>query len=475
MTGPKVDLKFGTSGLRGLAVDLDRETCAAYVRAFIAMLRREGEGVETLCLASDLRPSSPAIAAHVAAAGAACGVAVVNGGNVPTPALARYALRRGLPAIMVTASHNPAGHNGLKFYRPGGELRKTDEAPILALLGDAGAAPTGPEPLPGAIPGMAAEYLESYVRLFGREALRGLRIGIDQHSAVGRDLLRAILESLGAECTTLRRSAEFIAVDTEALDPAYLFTAADWASAGSYDAIVSTDGDGDRPLVLDEQGTQVMGDTLGILAARYLSYDSVVTPVSSTSQVEASRWFAHVARTRIGSPYVIEAMEAALAAGHGAVAGFEGNGGFLTAGGHEWRGRGIEPLVTRDAVLPMVAVLAMARELRMPLSVLVRQLPRRSKATGRLSEIDMGLAQSWIDRLVASPDDRSRALPLLAATSSVETVDGAKFLLEDGSSLHLRLSGNAPELRCYVETTDAATSAALLTATLTRASEALQG
>ena len=125
-------------------------------------------------------------------------------------------------------------------------------------------------------------------------------------------------------------------------------------------------------------------------------------------------------------------------------------GGFLTGGLHLWRGRTVRPLLTRDAILPLVAALAAAKENGKPVSALVAGLPARAKATGRLADIDTHRSKAWIERLVASPG----MLPLLRETQNIQTVDGAKFVLADGNSLHLRLSGNAPELRLYVETSN---------------------
>jgi phosphomannomutase len=80
-------------------------------------------------------------------------------------------------------------------------------------------------------------------------------------------------------------------------------------------------------LVSDEQGEWLRGDVAGILVARFLQIDAVVTPVSSNSAVEKCAIFAQVVRTRIGSPYVISAMQAIKNAQH--IAGYEANGGFL--------------------------------------------------------------------------------------------------------------------------------------------------
>ena len=123
--------KFGTSGLRGLVVELTPDLVADHIRAFLAACPT-GTG---LWVGRDLRPSSPDLAAVVLQAARAAGLTTVDCGAVPTPALALAAMNAGAAAVMVTGSHIPADRNGLKFYLPHGEIAKTDEAAILAALG----------------------------------------------------------------------------------------------------------------------------------------------------------------------------------------------------------------------------------------------------------------------------------------------------------------------------------------------------
>src|SRR6476619_4701097 len=114
-------LKFGTSGLRGLAVDLIGAESLRYAAAFVHYLQGKGVIGEVL-VGWDLRASSPEIAGDVIAAIAAAGATAVACGELPTPALAFEALNRRAPAVMVTGSHIPADRNGLKFYSAGGEI-----------------------------------------------------------------------------------------------------------------------------------------------------------------------------------------------------------------------------------------------------------------------------------------------------------------------------------------------------------------
>jgi phosphomannomutase len=149
-------------------------------------------------------------------------------------------------------------------------------------------------------------------------------------------------------------------VDTEAIRPEDVKAARKWAEEYGFDAIVSTDGDSDRPLISDETGKWLRGDVAGILVAAYFGADAVATPVSCNSALEKCGWFESVYRTRIGSPYVIEGMAQALKAGAQRVVGYEANGGFLLAS-HIVEGRKTLPaLPTRDAVIVHLAILLLS-------------------------------------------------------------------------------------------------------------------
>lgn len=133
-------LKFGTSGLRGLAVELNGLPAYAYTMAFVQMLAAKGQlqKGDKVFVGRDLRPSSPDIAALAMGAIEDAGFTPVNCGVLPTPALSYYAMGAKAPSIMVTGSHIPDDRNGLKFYRRDGEIDKDDEAasvqPIASCL-----------------------------------------------------------------------------------------------------------------------------------------------------------------------------------------------------------------------------------------------------------------------------------------------------------------------------------------------------
>lgn len=152
-------------------------------------------------------------------------------------------------------------------------------------------------------------------------------MGIYEHSSAGRDLYAPLFRALGAEVISFGRSDEFVPIDTEAVSDEDRARAKSWSAEFNLDAIFSTDGDGDRPLVSDENGEWLRGDILGLLAAAELNINALAVPVSCNTAIECSQKFELVKRTKIGSPYVIAGFES-LIEKYNAVAGFEANGGF---------------------------------------------------------------------------------------------------------------------------------------------------
>ncbi len=458
-------MKFGTSGLRGLATDLMGPQTAGYTRAFARHLFETGavRPGDAVFIGRDLRGSSPQIAAMCANVLLDEGLAVTDCGEVPTPALAGFAWHHGAAALMVTGSHIPADRNGIKFFLPGAEIRKSDEAAIIAMVeaGDIAAASFSGSAAP--VARREAEALAWY-RERGRnmateEALSGLQIGVYEHSSVAGPFLKELLQSLGAVVVALGHAAHFVAVDTEAVAPDTIDAFAGWAREHKLDAIVSTDGDGDRPLIADETGAQLRGDIIGLVTAKMVGANVVVTPVTSNSGINAGVGF-EVLRTKVGSPFVIEAMQAA-AAGGGTVVGFEANGGFLLGSPFDHAGISGTALPTRDALLPILAVLQSARQSGAPLSALTSRWALPVCASDRLEDFATERSQALMAHLAAD-DALKQFLAPLGEVVSIDRTDGPRATLARGEIVHLRPSGNAPEMRCYTEGETPARAAALM-------------
>jgi phosphomannomutase len=493
-------LGFGTSGRRGKVVDLTQLEIYLNALAELQYLQslplteggiRPGEDFYFAC---DLRPSSTEfvvqeegrgeIAQAIVRAITDAGMQAVNLGRIPTPALASYALSHNKGSIMVTGSHIPFERNGYKTNSSRGELLKQQEAPIneqvrqvrqrlyeqpweQSLFDERGMLKSGHQELPAEHGAARAAYIERFTNFFHGSTLEGKRILVYQHSAVGRDLLVEILEHLGAQVVKGGRSDTFVPIDTENIDAAQLAVIqglAD-ASSGPLHAVVSTDGDSDRPLVLgvDSLTGQVHffgGDLVGMVVAEYLQADAVVVPISCNDAIDRGKLAAVVEpKTRIGSPFVIAGMEAALDKGKKRVCGWEPNGGFLTGSPIARNGAILEPLLTRDAGLPILGVLFAAQQDGLSLVDLFARLPKRFSRAALLKQFPRAIALKIVDRF-SPPNGDAEAIrkdlaqfftPALgfAAVTHVDYTDGVRVLFSNGEVTHVRPSGNADELRIY--------------------------
>ncbi len=472
---------FGTSGLRALVSELRDSLVYTYVQAYLRYLETLGEfrpGMEVL-VGGDLRPSTPAILEAAWQAIGDLGGEARFAGMLPSPALALAGFQAKVPSLMITGSHIPFDRNGIKFNRPAGELAKADEIGIQAalqapdpdLFTAAGQLRSRPR-LPAADPLPLSAYLRRYQDFFPNRPLARWRVGVYQHSGVARDLLPQLLTSLGAQVITLGRSEEFVPMDTEALRPEDRARAMEWTREHGLDALLSTDGDADRPMLADERGLWWRGDQLGLLCAAILGADAVVTPISSNTALERSGLFAHCVRTRIGSPYVIAGMEQALQLGYRRVIGYEANGGLLLGADLIEQGRHLTALPTRDAMLPMLAAMVAASTENKPLSALLENLPKRYTASDRVQDFPTDRSQKILEQYA----DGEKGLAAFTAdfahlgfrAIAADTTDGVRMRSDLDEYLHLRPSGNAPELRCYVEASTSQRADALLQGAMVR-------
>jgi len=473
----------------------------------------------------DLRPSSSRyvaeqqnrgeIAQAIEKAIGNAGMKPVNLGQIPTPALAFYALSKVKGSIMVTGSHIPFDRNGYKTNTSRGELLKKHELPINekvlevrqrlyaqpfseSLFDGNGRFKSGHHELMQVDTAGANNYVRRYTGFFDGISLAGFRLVVYQHSAVGRDIVVELLRQLGAEVIPAGRSETFIPIDTENMDGEQLATIQSLhdqvaASHGQIDAVISTDGDTDRPMILGVDNGEVhffAGDRVGMVTAEFLGADAVVVPISCNDAIDLGQLKDIIApKTKIGSPFVIAGMEKAIAKGKRAVCGFEANGGFLTGSDFTRNGKTLASLPTRDAMLPILAVLFAAKEKGLTLSQLFEFLPKRYGSAALLKAFPRTISQTIINRF--SPSD-SRISEIVIETSGmvlldenglklagleaeihaiesfiqelkelftavldfgdivrINYLDGVRIYFNNGDVAHIRPSGNADELRIY--------------------------
>jgi phosphomannomutase len=521
-----VPLAFGTSGLRGLVKDITDLEAYINVKGALRYLLSIGDirAGSTVVIAGDLRPSTDRIMRACAQAIVDSGCQVENAGKIPTPALVSHAISTGCAGVMVTGSHIPFDRNGIKINKSVGEVLKSDEPGITrevervrveeysrtatASAFDASGMFKRAPALPPLDRSAEETYVRRYLTSFTRGGLSGLSILVYQHSAVGRDILPQILRDLGAEVVTAGRSDTFVSIDTEnitdeQLDRLEEFVAAE-ASGRPLHAIVSTDGDSDRPLVtavlpaaeVHPDGRRLRflpGDLLGVVVAEYLRADAAAVPISANDAVERRMRERGVflEKTKIGSPYVISALDELRRAGrHARIVGWEANGGFLTGSDIVLTAGTLIALPTRDSTLPILANLFAAAEQRIGLAALWNRLPARFGRAGLLDNVPVAVSQAILAHLIRPGDvievefdgrgrvfDRSHpsAPPTpLAEPATIDwqqrkamlmrfftpalgfddivwinVLDGVRVHFRNGDVAHVRPSGNAPQLRIY--------------------------
>ncbi|MGE5816645.1 MAG: phosphomannomutase [Deltaproteobacteria bacterium] len=519
-------LAFGTSGLRGLVTDITDLEAYINVKAALRYLFSIGDirARSGVVIAGDLRPSTDRIMRACAQAVVDSDCQVEYAGKIPTPALIFHAISTGRAGVMVSGSHIPFDRNGIKINKSVGEVLKSDEpgitreiervrveeygrTAITSAFDASGMLKRAPE-LPPLVRAAEETYVRRYLTSFPCGVLSGLRVLVYQHSAVGRDILPRVLSELGAEVITAGRSETFVSIDTEnitdeQLDRLEEFAIAAEASGRPLHAIVSTDGDSDRPLVTavvpaadQPRGRRVRflpGDLLGIVVAEYLRADAAAVPVSTNDAVERSMRERGVSleKTKIGSPYVVSALDMLRRAGiHSRIVGWEANGGFLTGSDIALTSGLLVALPTRDSTLPILANLFAAAEQGIELATLRNRLPARYGRAGLIDNVPVAISQAILSALIPPGDaievefggagqvtDRSRpdavTTPVAEAVTAdweqrkatltrfftpalgfddivrINVLDGVRVYFRNGDVAHVRPSGNAPQLRIY--------------------------
>src|SRR4051812_46739339 len=320
-----MSLRFGTDGVRGPAEELTDELVSALGRAAASVL---GAGVDGsgFVIGRDPRSSGPRIEAALARGLTAGGAVVEVLGVVPTPTIAWVCADRDVPGAVISASHNPFGDNGIKFFAAGG-VKLTDaveadlEAELDRVLADSStAAAAEPGATSAADPTAAIDDIERWCRslmasLEGRR-LDGLHVVIDcangSSSAIAPDVLRrlgAVVDVLHAEPDGRNINDRCGSTHPDDLQRAVV---ASGASVG-----LAFDGDADRVLAVDERGELVDGDhlialcALDLRARGQLTDDAVVVTVMTNlgfrlAMVEHG---IEVVETQVGDRYVLEALD----------------------------------------------------------------------------------------------------------------------------------------------------------------------
>jgi phosphoglucosamine mutase len=285
---------------------------------YVASLGRaaaEVMGAGEWLIGRDTRESGPILEGALTNGLAAGDALPLQAGVLPTPALAYLSALHGIPAAMITASHNPWQDNGVKIFAPGGlKLSDTTERAIEASMR---AHVDVPVPTTRAHSITAASYLDHLADTIGPHGLDGLRIVVDCANGAMFEAAPEVIRRLGAEVIVINAEPNGRNINDHcgATHPAALSGA---VVANNVDLGLAFDGDGDRVIAVDHRGDVVDGDRMIALAALQLrdegqlTDDTVVVTVMSNLGFHKAMDAAGITviTTPVGDRSVLEALDA---------------------------------------------------------------------------------------------------------------------------------------------------------------------
>lgn len=430
---------FGTSGIRG-PVDtfFTPQFCFDIGRSFAHHLDNQNQQ-GTIALGTDSRQSSPLISEYLTAGLQSIGREVTDLGVVPAPAV-NYVLVSGsfIASLMVTGSHIDITANGVKFFSHKEEIGKADEQNISEIYFTQKG--TQPCHLPEQTPAQSHIGFENYIEFLlglADKPLPRWKIVVDPGNGSQTEVIRTVLDQLDQEVIMINADLQntLISRDTETegafseLEKAVLDNKADFG--------IGFDTDGDRLVFVDRFGKFVPGDYTGVLQAKWHTSKIIVSPVNSSSVLDSIG--KEIVRTKVGSPFVVEAMKK-----YGSQFGFESNGGGING----------DFMYTRDGGSSLLSILNILKWSAKPLDALLNEFPKTHILRGKFA---------------CAKENHAKILSSAAhflTPHSIDRTDGVKLILDDNTWVLFRPSSNAPEFRVFVESNSATKAKQLITSAI---------
>ncbi|PPF86356.1 phosphoglucosamine mutase [Clavibacter michiganensis] len=416
---------FGTDGVRGLA---NGETITADLALRLAQAAAHVLGQD----ARDPRVSGEFIAAAVAAGLASSGVDVFDAGVIPTPATAYLIADFDADfGVMISASHNPAPDNGIKFFAAGGrKLADELEDRIEAQLSQPVLLPTGADV--GRIRRFADAEDRYVLHLLGtlQHRLDGIHVVLDCAHGAAAGISPEVFTDAGARVTVIGNDPDGMNIN-DRVGSTHLDLLAEAVLAHGADVGIAHDGDADRCLAVDHTGAIIDGDQImavlalsmarrGLLAERTL----VATVMSNLGlRIAMAENDITVMQTRVGDRYVLEAMNVG-----GYSLGGEQSGHLVIA----------EHATTGDGILTGIQLLG--------------EMAATGKSLHELASVMTVYPQVMINVRGVDRDRVGDDAELNAAVARAEAELG------DTGRILMRASGTEPMIRVMVEAADQATA-----------------
>src|SRR4030043_1706516 len=419
---------FGTSGIRGEGEKLfTNQFCFDIGRAFAQFLDKYSQR-GPVAVGMDPRGSSPRILEALEVGLNEVGRQVVDQGSVPVPAMnwvlkiAPYA-----GSVMVTGSHIAADLNGLKFFAFKEEISKKHEKEISGIYHQIKSKVKyqRKKPVVEEEERAGESYQEMLVNLADAPYPKWKMVVVDPGNGSQSDTMPQVLTRLGIAVKEINASiqGDFISRDTETED--VLKDLQTLVKKEKADLAIAFDYDGDRVIFIDEKGRFIPGDYAGSLIAQDSETPVIITPTNTSQVVDYLK--KPVIRTRVGSPFVVEAMKK-----NKATFGFEANGGGISA----------EIMMSRDGGSTAIKMLNLLKKHQGTLSSLVDTLPRFY-----LHRLKVGCPRKFNQVIIRKAKAEFKGV-------KIGEIDGLKIWLDKNAWILFRPSSNAPEFRVFAEAKD---------------------
>jgi len=416
---------FGTSGIRGKADEFfTNQFCFDIGRTFVQFLDNHKQS-GAIAVGMDPRKSSPRIKEALLQGIALSGRKLFDEGIVPVPAMNLIIKASSLAgSVMVTGSHIEKGSNGLKFFAFKEEILKNHEKEITQIYGKLKEKIAFKKKhLEINKENKATKlYQEMLIRLAAKPFPQW-KVIIDPGNGAQSRVLPQALRKL---------NLEVVAINTEPIPDKFM--ARDTETGETYQEVANLvkkekavlgiilDADGDRVVFVDESGKYIPGDYSGTLIAKHANSPLIVTPISTSQVIDMVN--KRIIRTKVGAPFVIEAMKK-----HQASFGFEASGGGISS----------EIIMTRDGGSSTIKILNIMKKEKKLIGQLVDELPKFFIVK---TKVDC----PWeLNSLILKEAKRN------FKGVKIEEIDGLKIWLDKNSWVLFRTSSNAPEFRVFAE------------------------
>lgn len=425
---------FGTNGVRGVVnVELTPEMAIKLGAAIGTFFGKN----KNIVIGFDARTSGPMFAKAVTAGLMSAGCNVYAGGLASTPAIQFSVKNHNMDGgVIISASHNPPEYNGIKcVWSDGIETSHQQEVEIEAIYFENRIAYASWDKLGNKreLPNINDEYREAIKKHvdIAEIAAKHFHVVVDAANSVGGIALPPLLREIGCKVTTINANIDgtFPGRLPEPR-PESLGDLSKTVQAVGADMGVAFDGDADRSIFCDGNGTIYWGDkTFAVVIKQYLIKNpgaKIVTPVSSSTLIKdtVEAYKGQLIWTKVGSVTVSQTMKA-----ENANLGGEENGGIFYRP-HQ---------AVRDGAMTTVLLLNIMAETGKSLGALVAEEPQYFIEKGKIE----------------CPNEKKEPLQKLiyeeVKNENVSTIDGVKIWFKDASAILIRPSGTEPVFRLYAE------------------------